>query len=177
MMRSGDKFQSYVMLASALQLVRDRDWTLTVIGDGQAAVEIRALYAGFPADRITFLGQQSPREIAAELQKGGTYVWPGCGEAYGLAYLEAQAAGLPVIAQATAGVPEVVVNGRTGLLTPDGSVEAFADAIATLLDDPSVQAAMGAAARSFVHGERSLDVASERLDTILQQYLGERYER
>jgi glycosyltransferase involved in cell wall biosynthesis len=177
MMRPGDKLESYAMLAKALDLIREKPWALTVIGDGQAADAVKAMYAGFSPHRITFLGQQSPEQIAVALQQGGTYVWPGCGEAYGLAYLEAQAAGLPVVAQATAGVPEVVISGTTGLLTSDGDIPAFADAIATLLDEPMTHAAMRTAARAFVHGERSLEAASKRLDTILRQYLGERYER
>ena len=58
--------------------------------------------------------------------EGGTYVWPGTGEAYGIAYMEAQAAGLPVVAQKTAGVPEVVKDGVTGTLTAAGDASAFA---------------------------------------------------
>lgn len=175
MMRPGDKLESYAMLAKALEMIRDRDWTLTIIGNGTAEGEVRALYAGLPADRIAFLGERSPQQVAAELRKGGTYVWPGCGEAYGLAYLEAQAAGLPVVAQATAGVPEVVMDGRTGILTPDGDVAAFATAVSGLIADPSRHAAMRDAARSFAHGERSLQMASRRLDGILRQYLGENH--
>ena len=45
--------------------------------------------------------------------EGALYAWPGFGEAYGLAYLEAQAAGLPVVAQDIDGVPGVVRNGET----------------------------------------------------------------
>ena len=48
---------------------------------------------------------------------GALYAWPGYGEAYGLAYLEAQAAGLPVVAQDMDGVPGVVRNGETAILT------------------------------------------------------------
>jgi glycosyltransferase involved in cell wall biosynthesis len=175
MMRGGDKLDSYAMLAEALGLLRTRDWTLTVIGDGPKHAEVRAMFAAFDEGRIEWLGQRSADEIAARLALGGIYVWPGCGEAYGLAYLEAQAAGLPVIAQATAGVPEVVIDGVTGLLTPDGELHAFAEAIAGLLDDPQAQMKMGAAARRFVVEERSLKAASERLDGILRQHLGERY--
>jgi glycosyltransferase involved in cell wall biosynthesis len=175
MMRGGDKLDSYAMLAKALDLIRARDWTLTVIGDGPKHAEVRAMFAAFDDGRVEWLGQRSADEIAAQLALGGIYVWPGCGEAYGLAYLEAQAAGLPVIAQATAGVPEVVIGGVTGLLTPDGDLPAFADAVASLLDEPRKQSEMGAAARRFVTEERSLEAASKRLDNILRQYLGDRY--
>ena len=175
MLRRGDKFDSYTMLARALELIRDRDWTLTIIGDGPMRAEVRALFSGFDGDRITWLGELASPEIVAELRAGGIYVWPGCGEAYGLAYLEAQAAGLPVIAQATAGVPEVVMNGITGILTPAGDLEAYADAIARLLGDDGERRAMAKAAYRFVHEERSLTAASKRLETILRKYLGDTY--
>ncbi|AYG69416.1 MULTISPECIES: glycosyltransferase family 4 protein [unclassified Rhizobium] len=178
MLRKGDKFDSYSMLAKALDLIRDRDWTLTIIGDGPMRAEVRSLFSTFDESRIEWLGQRSTAEIAEELATAGLYVWPGCNEAYGLAYLEAQAAGLPVIAQATAGVPEVAMAGKTGLLTPEGDLEAYADAISRLLGDQHQRQAMADAAYSFVHQERSLSAASKRLETILRNYLGDtHYER
>ena len=175
MLRKGDKFDSYTMLASALDLIRDRDWTLIIIGDGPMRTEVRSLFSAFGENRIIWSGERSTPEIAAELATAGLYVWPGCNEAYGLAYLEAQAAGLPVVAQATAGVPEVVMADKTGLLTPEGDIEAYADAIAQLLHDQNRRRAMADAAYAFVHQERSLAAASRRLETILRQYLGDTY--
>ncbi|KAA1179926.1 glycosyltransferase family 4 protein [Rhizobium tropici] len=178
MLRKGDKFDSYTILAKALDLIRDQDWTLTIIGDGPMRTEVRSLFSTFEERRIEWRGERSTLEIAEELASSGLYVWPGCNEAYGLAYLEAQAAGLPVIAQATAGVPEVVMAGKTGLLTPEGDLEAYADAISQLLGDQHQRQAMADAAYSFVHQERSLSAASKRLETILRNYLGDiHYER
>ncbi|AYG62911.1 glycosyltransferase family 4 protein [Rhizobium jaguaris] len=175
MMRRGDKFDSYAMLAEALRLIRDGDWTLTVIGDGPMREEVRMLFSAFDSHRITWLEERSPPEIAAELRAGGIYVWPGCGEAYGLAYLEAQAAGLPIVAQATAGVPEVVIDDVTGLLTPEGDLKAYAGAISRLLDDDLKRRAMRKAAHRLVHEDRSLTAASKRLETILRKHLGDSY--
>ncbi|NNH61761.1 glycosyltransferase family 4 protein [Rhizobium laguerreae] len=171
MMRAGDKMESYAMLAKALRLIEDRPWTLSVIGDGPMRQEVEALFAGFPG-RVEWLGERNAVEIAELLGHGGIYVWPGCGEAYGLAYLEAQAAGLPVVAQATAGVPAVVEAGVTGLLTPEGDVAAYARAIATLLGDGQKRDAMGQAARCFVLEERSLARAARVLDGILRRSAG-----
>ncbi|MFL5008840.1 glycosyltransferase family 4 protein [Rhizobium sp.] len=171
MMRAGDKMNSYAMLAKALRLIEDRPWTLSVIGDGPMRQEVEALFAGFPG-RVEWLGERNAVEIAELLGHGGIYVWPGCGEAYGLAYLEAQAAGLPVVAQATAGVPAVVEAGVTGLLTPEGDVAAYARAIATLLGDGQKRDAMGQAARCFVLEERSLARAARVLDGILRRSAG-----
>ena len=95
------------------------------------------------------------------------FVWPGHGEAYGLAYLEAQAAGLPVVAQATHGVPSVVVGGETGILTPAGDVAAYRAAIAELIADQGLRARMAAAARRFVFEDRNLASAARILDRAL----------
>jgi glycosyltransferase involved in cell wall biosynthesis len=168
MMRKGDKFASFTMLAKALMLITDRPWHLTVIGDGPMRADTMALFAAIPAGRITWRGEIPSDQVPAALSEGGIYVWPGCGEAYGMAYLEAEAAGMPVVAQATAGVPAVVQHGRTGTLTPDGDVMAYAAAIRDLLDDEAKRRAYGMAARDFVREERSLRLAAVKLGLILR---------
>lgn len=171
MMRAGDKMNSYRMLAQALALVADLPWTLTVVGDGPCRDEVVQAFAGLPADRLQWLGEKDAGAVPDILASGDLYVWPGCGEAYGLAYLEAQAAGLPVLAQKTAGVPEVVRHGETGLLTPDGDVGAYAAAMRGLIEDPSFRRKLGAAARRFVHGERSFPAAARQLRAIFDEFL------
>jgi glycosyltransferase involved in cell wall biosynthesis len=167
MMRKGDKFASFGMLAKALGLISDLPWRLTVIGDGPLRAETVALFDSLPAGRIDWRGEL-PAEAVPSALGGGIYVWPGCGEAYGMAYLEAEAAGMPVVAQATAGVPAVVRHGKTGLLTPEGDVQAFAAAIRELLLDDAKRKAYGRAARSFVLEERSLRLAAVKLGLILR---------
>lgn len=171
MMRSGDKMESYRMLAGALHRIREKSWTLAIVGDGPMRAEVEALFSDFAPDRITWLGEREASEIATLLSQAGIYVWPGCGEAYGLAYLEAQAAGLPVIAQQTAGVPSVVQAGTTGLLTPEGNIDAYAAAIAELLEDRAKRDSLAAAARRLVLEDRSLAGAAEALDGILQAHV------
>jgi glycosyltransferase involved in cell wall biosynthesis len=168
MMRRGDKFASFAMLAKALTLLTDLPWRLTVIGDGPLRAETAALFGGLPAHRIDWRGEMAGDAIASALAEGGIYVWPGCGEAYGMAYLEAEAAGMPVVAQATAGVPAVVRHGKTGILTPEGDVAAYAAAIRELLLDAAKRAAYGKAAREFVFAERSLRLAAIKLGLILR---------
>jgi glycosyltransferase involved in cell wall biosynthesis len=169
MMRPGDKMDSYRMLARALEQLGHLRWRLSIIGDGACRAEVETEFSRLPPERIEWLGERPPAEVAGLLSSAGLYVWPGCGEAYGLAYLEAQAAGLPVVAQAIAGVPEVVRHGTTGLLTPAGDVAAYAEAIERLLTDEPERQRLGAAARQFVLDERSLDAAARRLAAILPE--------
>lgn len=169
MMRPGDKLESYRVLAEALASCLDLRWTLTIVGDGPRRGEVEAFFAPLPPDRLEWLGERRPQDVPGILAGGDLYVWPGVGEAYGLAYLEAQAAGLPVVALATAGVPEVVRDGATGLLTPDGDAGAYAAAVRRLLSDPGLRRDLGAQARRFVFSERSLQHAAAILETSLRR--------
>jgi glycosyltransferase involved in cell wall biosynthesis len=168
MMRPGDKLESYRMLAQALERIGHLAWTLAVVGDGPARDEVRAEFARLDPGRIEWLGEKGPTDMPAQYARGCLYAWPGFGEAYGLAYLEAQAAGLPIVAQEIDGVPAVVLDGKTGILTPPGDIAAFADALARLLDDLPQRRSMSEAAAHFVSGERSFGIASARLAEILR---------
>jgi glycosyltransferase involved in cell wall biosynthesis len=170
MMRPGDKVASYRFLAQALALVDDLPWRLSVIGDGPARPQVEADLGPYAA-RIDWLGALPQTDIAKALAHAQIYVWPGCGEAYGLAYLEAQAAGLPVLACATAGVPEVVANGETGLLTPAGDVPAYAAALRRLLTDASLCKALAVKTRPHILARHSLTAATQRLATLLAPLL------
>ncbi len=173
MMRPGDKLASYKMLADALAaLSHDLPWTLSVVGDGPVRDEVHALFSNFGAGRIVWHGELGTAQIADLMARSALYVWPGYGEAYGLAYLEAQAAGLPVVAQRIAGVPEAVQHGLTGLLTKAGDVEAFAHGVERLLSDQEERHRMGAAARQFILSKRSFEAAAERLGEILSDVMG-----
>lgn len=170
MMRAGDKASSYRRLAAMLALLpADLDWHLTVAGDGPLRSQVQAMFAALPPARLTWLGAQDPGQIAALLARASAYVWPGCGEAYGLAYLEAQAAGVPVVAQAVAGVPEVVAQGETGFLTPEGDDAAAAAAVTLLLRDAATRHRMGLAAWHRVRQVHSTQGAARRLTQLLKE--------
>jgi glycosyltransferase involved in cell wall biosynthesis len=156
MMRARDKLASYRVLAQAFALLGDRAWRALLVGDGPARPEIERLMAPF-GDRVRFAGAV-PHAALPRLYAGADlYLWPAINEAYGMAFLEAQSAGLPVVAGRTGGVPAVVADGVAGLLTPIGDATAFASAVARLLDRPDERArlAHGAASRIAHHDERA----------------------
>jgi glycosyltransferase involved in cell wall biosynthesis len=167
MMRRGDKLASYRVLAEALARLREMPWRLDIIGDGAARRDIEALMAPLGKDRVRFLGQRDIDELPPLLGAADLFVWPAVREAYGMALLEAQAAGLPVVAGNAGGVAEIVRHGRTGLLTPEGDSAAFAEAVANLLSDPARRMVMGGAARTTVANDHSLESASALLDRII----------
>lgn len=172
MMRPGDKLASYRILADALSQLGDVGWQLTVLGDGPARPDVAQAFARVPADRITWRGAEPAARVVTALDSSDALVWPGCGEAYGLAYLEAAARGVPAVAMRTAGVPAVVVDGETGLLTADGDAAAFASAIRRLASDRAFLAGLGQRARRFVHETRSLDGAAAILRSALTPLVG-----
>ncbi|MCO5062856.1 MAG: glycosyltransferase family 4 protein [Rhizobiaceae bacterium] len=172
MMRTGEKLQSYRMLAAALVRLADRPWSLTVVGNGGAEREVRAAFAAIAPERIEWLGQVEPADVPALLARADIFVWPGFGEAYGLAYLEAGAAALPVVAQRIAGVPAAVLDGESALLTAPDDVDALAQAVARLLEDEGLRRAMGERGRAFVTAERSFDIAVRRMNAILAEIAG-----
>ncbi len=81
--------------------------------------------------------------------------------------LEAMAAARPVVATPVGGTPELVVDGETGLLVPAGDVDALADALRRLLDDPELAARMGEAGRRRVE-ERF--TAERMVERVLELY-------
>jgi glycosyltransferase involved in cell wall biosynthesis len=157
MMRTRDKLESYRVLADALALLKDRPWRALLVGDGSARAEVEALMAPL-GPRVRFAGALPHEALPALYADADLYLWPAINEAYGMAFLEAQAAGLPVVAGRTGGVPAVVADGVTGLLTPVGDAAAFAAAVARLLEAPAERARLAAAARDRIaahHDERA----------------------
>jgi len=167
MMREGDKLASYRMLAGALGRLRDLPWRLLVAGDGSARATVQgALEASIPG-RTAYLGALEQAGVAELNGAADLCAWPAVNEAYGMAMLEAQAAGLPVVSCATRGVPDVVEHGRTGLLAPGADEAAFAGLLRELLLDPGRRARMGEAAAAFVASERSLTGTASSLNGFI----------
>ena len=170
MMRSGDKLASYGALARALGHVRDLPWRLLVAGDGPARGEVEAAFAAAIPERAVFLGALSLNDVAATYAAADLCVWPAVNEAYGMALLEAQAAGVPVVSCATRGVPDVVEHGRSGLLAPAGDERALAALVRELLLDEGTRSRMGSAAVAFAAGERSIESAAILLGRLLERF-------
>ena len=159
MMRPGDKLASYRALGATLSQLGDLRWQLLVAGDGAARSEVQA---ALPPDTV-FLGALGTRELAELYAAGDVYAWPAVNEAYGMSMLEAQAAGLPVVSVAKRGVPDVVLDGRTGLL----GNEEIAAPLRELLTDPRKREMLGRNAAAFIAAERSLEAAAGRLKSLL----------
>ncbi len=177
MMRPGAKLASYRLLAAALAQVPSPDWELVVIGDGQARPEVEAAFASLAPDRIRLVGFQTAPQVAAWLRGSDLFVWPAIDEAFGMALLEAQACGVPVVAGDGAGVGAVVAAGRTGLLVAPGDAKAFADAVRRLLSDHALRERMASEATVHARSRHGLPAAAARLDAVLRRVTAEHVPR
>lgn len=167
MMREGDKLASYRLLAQALRNATAVPWELVVVGDGPARREVEAAFADIDRQRVRFVGERAPAEIVTLLSRSDLFVWPAIGEALGLALLEAQACGIPVIAGDTGGVSSIVADGRSGCLVRVRDVQAFADATTRLLVDIELRERLSREALAYVQQQHDLPIAAARLDRFL----------
>jgi glycosyltransferase involved in cell wall biosynthesis len=160
-MREVKKLDAYRLLGGALERLHatapDRPWRLAVVGDGPARPAVAAVLGTLPAHRVAFLGSLEPEHLPATYLGADLFAFPG---RFHVVYLQAAAAGLPVVACAGPEPDPMVAPGGTLLTAP--TPDAFAAAVARLLDDPGLREAMSAAARRFA-AERTLEDFQRRL--------------
>jgi glycosyltransferase involved in cell wall biosynthesis len=118
-------------------------------GSLRSSFEQRIQELGLEA-RVKLRGRLPHADVPAFLRSLSIFAMPSRAEAFGVAALEAQACGLPVVASSVGGLPEVVRHAETGLLVPPEQPEALADALIALLHDRRRRSAMGQAARDWV---------------------------
>lgn len=168
MMRPGDKLASFRSLAKALAGLKARSWRLLVVGDGPARKAVRAAFLPL-GRRVHWLGARPESELAAINAASDLLVWPAVNEAIGMAILEAQAAGLPVVAGNSGAIGAIVADGETGYLVPEGDPVACRRAIATFLSlPPSERARMSNAAQLKIRVFHEIALAADQLDRVLQ---------
>ncbi len=119
------------------------------------------------ASDMRFSPAQSPERVALHLQAADLLVHAARAETSPLVLMEAAACGIPQVASAVGGIPELVLNGETGLLVPPGNPQAMALAITRLLDHPEEARCMGRASRDLA--ERRFGLARQR-DAFLDWY-------
>ena len=158
-------------LFNALKLVWQKfpNVNLVYVGQGEEGTRIRheADRLGF-TNRIHFLGWRDDVENLLPLLN--IFVLPSLNEGMGRVIVEAMAAGLPVVASDTGGIPDLVVHGKTGFLFPPGDERALADSIVRLIEDPDLAKRMGDAGRERCH-RFSLQSMLDKLDRLYQEVL------
>jgi glycosyltransferase involved in cell wall biosynthesis len=146
--------KDFVTLVRALGRLEPGSFRALIVGDGpdRASVEVEIDRLGL-RDAVTLLGER--QDVPALLAESDVFVLSSLSEGMPISILEAMAAGLPLVASRVGGVPELVVDGETGLLVPPGDPEALAEALARIVAEPGLRRRLG---------QTSLDRAVERFD-------------
>jgi phosphatidylinositol alpha-1,6-mannosyltransferase len=148
---------------------------LLLVGGGPAASRLQRLARRLGvAEAILFTGQVPDTELPAYYDAANIFAMP-CRtrmggldvEGFGMVYLEAAAAGLPVIAGDSGGAPDAVRDGETGYVVPGGDVAALTQRLNQLLSDPAAARAMGAKGRDWMEREWRWDFVAQRLWQIM----------
>lgn len=145
---------------------------LLFAGDGPDRTKLDVQAARFNlSERVTFLGDQA--DIPGLLPALDVLAVPSLHEGMPNVALEAMAAGLPVVASAVGGIPEVVTHGVTGLLVAPSDPVALAEALGEVLGNSSMAGAMGQAGRERVRSQFSLAKTVACTEALYGQLLGE----
>jgi glycosyltransferase involved in cell wall biosynthesis len=159
--------KDHAALLRAMASLRGLDWELELVGDGPLESSSRALAAKLGiADRVRFAGYCP--DVAEALGRAQIFVLSSRSEALPRSVLEAMRAGLPVVAGDAGGLPETIENGANGILTPRGSHEALAVAVAKLIEDGGLRLRLGAAARVTYEQRFRLELMIEKTAAIYE---------
>jgi glycosyltransferase involved in cell wall biosynthesis len=146
---------------------------LIVVGDGELRAELEGRVAALGlSSRVHFLGAR--RDLGDLLNAMDVFVLPSLWEGLPLSLVLAMGAAVPVVASSVAGVPEVVEDGRTGLLVPPGDAVALGRAIARCLGDPQLSRRIGDAARAEVLPKFGVDGYVSAITGLYDRLLRER---
>ncbi|CAN5254132.1 glycosyltransferase family 4 protein [soil metagenome] len=145
---------------------------VALAGDGPLRARLRRAVASSPVlrDRVTLLGFR--RDVGALLQASDVVVQPSLSDALPTSLIHALAAGVPAVASAVGGIPEIVTP-ATGVLVPPGDVGALATALLGLAEEPGRRQSLGAAARSRFDREFDARVWAERLRRLYERVLAD----
>ena len=152
---------------------------LLIIGDGPLRRQLHALTASLGMrDRVEFLGAVPHVAVLSWMRKAAMLVLPGIRtatgreEGLGMVLLEAAATGLPIIGSRVGGIPECMLEGKTGFLVPERDEDALARRMAELLEDPVRRHRMGAAGRALVEDRFDIDRQTAVLENFYDSLLG-----
>ena len=153
-----------ILLKAMPRILQKYRVQLNIIGTGPRFDEYVALAQTLGIEEeVHFLGFVDPTKMPVHYASADLFVLPSARESFPLVLLEAMASGLPVVATTVGGVPEMVLEGETGLLVPPNDPEALAEAINSLLAEPARMRAMGAKGRERVEEYYTWDRVAERM--------------
>lgn len=165
------------LLDAAAELEAERPgvhWILVGDGELRRTLEAQARRLGL-AGRVHFTGWRD--DVPELMALGDLFVLPSLGEAFGRVLIEAMAMAKAVVATDAGGMPEIVLDGETGLLVPPGQPKPLAGAVLALLNDSTRAERLGAAGRRRAHADFSLARHAAAVQALYDELLSECRER
>jgi glycosyltransferase involved in cell wall biosynthesis len=163
------------LIEAAARLKREgRSFHVTIIGDGElrGALEAAIAREGLQ-NAVTLAGWKTPYEVRAAIEDAGVFVLPSYAEGLPVSIMEAMSLARPVISTYIAGIPELVVPGETGWLTPASGADALAKAMGEAMEKPpAALGAMGQKGRARVLSRHDSDAAAAILAAAFEQFAG-----
>lgn len=145
--------------------------TLRIVGNGSERPYLEKFAREWKvADRVTFVGSVPHDQVAREYAAAEIFCGLSISEAFGNVFIEAQAAGCAVVATRVGGIPDIVKDGETGLLTPPEDPVAAAEVLGKLLGDVILRERLGEAGKANAAGYNWDDIA-ERYAAVYDQVL------
>lgn len=164
------KGQLYLIQAMAVLKEKNFPFRLRIIGEGEERkkieAEIKRLEVG---DVVELMGAKTQNEVALILPTADCYVQSSVSEGIPVAIMEALACELPVVATKITGIPELVIEGKTGYLVPPANPTALADAIAKVKEDPKEAERFGKNGRAWVLQEFNLKENAIKLAGLFEK--------
>ena len=162
-----------VVRAFAAACRRLPDLHLLMIGGGPLQSRLASLVGSLDlGERVEIKGWIDPDQAQGYIQDSDIMVMPSIMESFGVAAVEAAAAGIPVIATNVGGIPEIVEHGVNGLLIDVGDESGLTEAIITLAGDEARRRRMGSAGRQIAREKFNIVVSLNRLEDLYHQTLG-----
>lgn len=165
MMRDGDKFSSYKYLA-AVMANHTQNCELVIIGDGVMRAQIESLFSAHA--NVHFTGHMDNPDIKQFLPYFDLLIWPAINEALGMVFLEAQQAGVPVLAGNQGGVSSLVKHHDSGVLVDIGKPEIMAESLKELLNSPLLVKQYQQATSKNIEQNHSISATARKLTDIIQ---------
>ena len=162
------KGQRYLIMAMPKVLDEQSSAKLLLVGGGPMETELQKLAQDLGVEEaIRFLGTR--HDVPAILQLSDLFVFPSLSEGLGVALLEAMAMRRPCIASNITAIPEVVEDGRSGILVEPQRPDQLANAVLSLINDPKRRQAMGARGRQIVEETFSINVSIRLLENLYER--------
>jgi len=144
----------------------------TVVGGGQEAASLKQLAWDLEVgDLVEFTGRVPNKNVPGFLAKAQVFSLPSSMEGFGVAYLEAMAAGLPVIGCRGEGIADVVRSGETGMLIEPHNLDELVRALDQLLADPDWTGEMGTRARNLALNKFSWQANAEKMINLFKKII------